>query len=196
MWSNADEVDAFISDHKGGQWAVGDKFVLPDIEQPYQVVAVRPFKHRGKFKLFVDLEAPCAVCDEYLLTTKEVHQWMSSPHLMRCCSAHRRGFLTPMANAWKTAAQREAMKAKQEKVKADKAEPRTGCVEDVVLQAMHAMSLVGDRIGVEYVVDFAVDMLPPPGYHRRDTRKQRVVRAVSSLAEAGRITVLGDVVVL
>ena len=114
MWSNADEVKAFIEDHKAGRWDVGDRFVLPDIEQPYTVVAVRPFRHRGKFKLFVDLEAPCAVenCEEYLIVTKEVHQWMASPYLPRCCADHKFGFSTPMQNAWKTEEDRAKIAAR------------------------------------------------------------------------------------
>lgn len=197
MWSNADEVKAFIEAHKGGRWSVGDRFVLPDIEQAYEVVAVRPFKHRGKFKLFVDLEAACAVdgCEEYLIATKEVHQWMSTPHLTRCCEAHRYQFSTPMVDAWKTQEQIAARPVTQPKVKAEP-KPRLGPNERAVLEAMHAMSLVGDRVGVEYVVSHAIDLLPPAENGKRDTRKQRVTRAIASLAETRRITVRGDVVLL
>lgn len=197
MWTNADEVKAFIEDHKGGRWEVGDRFVLPDIEQAYTVIAVRPFKHRGKFKLFVDLEAACAVdgCEEYLVATKEVHQWMSTPHLTRCCDSHKYGFSTPMKDAWKTQEQIAARPAPQPKVKAAPV-PRIGVNERAVLEAMHAMSLVGDRIGVDYLVSHAVDLLPVAENCKRDTRRQRVVRAIASLAETGRIALQKDVVLL
>lgn len=197
MWTNADEVEAFIEDHKGGKWLVGDRCVLPDIEQAYEVVAVRPFKHRGKFKLYVDLEAACAVdgCPEYFIVTKEVHQWMSSPHLTRCCEGHRFGFNTPMEHAWKTQAQIAELVPKKRKVKKAKG-PRVGPNERAVLEAMHAMSLVGDKVGVEYVVAHAVDLLPRAENGKRDTRRQRITRAIASLAETQRITLRGDVVLL
>jgi hypothetical protein len=198
MWSNADEVNAFIEDHKGGRWGVGDRCVLPDIEQPYTVVAVRPFSHRGKFRLFVDLEAPCAVveCQEYLVTTKEVHQWMSSPHLTRCCVAHKYGFSTGMVGAWKTAEQRAGERERLELRGRQEALPHVGLNERAVLEALEAVSLVGDQIGVEHVVSHAVALLPPAGRGGRDTRRQRVVRAIGSLAEAGRITLRGGAVLL
>lgn len=197
MWSNADEVKAFVEDHKGGKWAVGDRFVLPDIEQPYEVIAVRPFKHRGKFKIFVDLEAPCAVegCESYLVTTKEVHQWMKSPHLTRCCEDHRYRFSTLMDHAWKTQEQRDQMEVRAPVVKAPKP-PRVGVIEHAVLEAVLAASLVGDSIGVDCIVGLAVDLLPPTENGKRDTRRQRVVRAVASLAEAQRITLRDGAVLL
>lgn len=197
MWTNADEVKAFIEDHKGGRWLVGDRLVLPDIEQAYQVLAVRPFKHRGKFKLFVDLEALCAVedCENYLLTTKEVHQWMSSPHLVRCCPEHRGLFATSMRDAWKTSEEIAQREVKVRKAKAERA-PRVGANERAVLEAMHTMSLVGDRIGVEHVISHAIDLLPPAEAGKRDTRRQRVLRALTSLVDAGRVSMWGGVIVL
>jgi hypothetical protein len=197
MWTNADEVKAFIEDHKGGRWVVGDRLVLPDIEQAYQVLAVRPFKHRGKFKLFVDLEALCAVedCEEYFITTKEVHQWMGTPHLVRCCPDHRYGFATPMADAWKTSEE-----IAQRVPKEPKAKPtpvlRVGVNERAVLEAMQDLSVVGDRIGVEHVISHAIDLLPPAEAGQRDTRRQRVVRALTSLVDAGRVSLWGNVIVL
>lgn len=197
MWTNADEVKAFIEDHKGGRWVVGDRLVLPDIEQAYQVLAVRPFKHRGKFKLFVDLEALCAVedCEEYFITTKEVHQWMGTPHLVRCCPDHRYGFATPMADAWKTSEE-----IAQRVPKEPKAKPtpvlRVGANERAVLEAMQDLSVVGDRIGVEHVISHAIDLLPPAEAGKRDTRRQRVVRALTSLVDAGRVSLWGNVIVL
>jgi hypothetical protein len=197
MWTNADEVKAFIEDHKGGRWSVGDRFVLPDIEQAYEAVAVRPFKHRGKFKLFVDFEAQCAVdgCGEYLITTKEVHQWMGTPHLVRCCPAHRYGFSTPMEDAWKTSEQIAQKPVKAAKVKAEPA-LRIGANERAVLAAVDTLSLVGDRIGVEHVISHAIDLLPPAPAGTRDTRRQRVVRALTSLVDAGRVSLWGNVIVL
>jgi len=186
--TNADEVKAFIEDHKGGRWAVGDRFVLPDIEQAYEVVAVRPFQHRGKFRLFVDLEAVCAVCEEYFITTKEVHQWMASPHLTRCCPAHRYGFTTSMANAWKTQEQIAALPVKVEKVK----QPHVGANEGAVLDAVGEMALVADVAALSDVVARAVGKLPAGKGGKRDTRRQSVVRAIRGLAEIGRVRIEGE----
>lgn len=195
MWTNADEVKAFIEGHKAGRWLVGDRFVLPDIEQAYEVVAVRPFKHRGKFKLFVDFDAQCAVegCGEYFISTKEVHQWMSSPYLVRCCEAHRGGFSTPMRDAWKTQEQIAARPSAK-----PKAEPtgkhRMGRNEQVVLDALNDLGVVSDRVRVSDVVELAMGKLAKDG--KRDTRKQRIVRAVQSLAETQRIVVQDGAVLL
>lgn len=185
MWSNADEVGAFIEDHKAVRWTVGDKFCLPDIEQAYNVIAVRPFKHRGSFKLFVDLEAQCALetCEEYFITTKEVHQWMSSPHLTRCCEAHRFRFSTPVKGAWMTEAQRLAMPVKAAKAVKAKAPPRVGRVEGAVLRAADDLAVVADSATVADLVKHAIGKLAAGV--GRDTRRQMVVRAVQSLARSG-----------
>jgi hypothetical protein len=195
MWTNADEVKAFIEGHKDGRWLVGDKFVLPDIEQAYEVVAVRPFKHRGKFKLFVDLDAQCAVegCGEYFIATKEVHQWMSSPYLVRCCQEHRGGFSTPMRDAWKTQEQIAARPPSTPKVKATPP-PRIGPNERAVLDALEDLSVVADRARFVDVIELAISKLAKDD--KRDTRKQRVVRAINSLAKSQRITLRGGVVLL
>lgn len=201
MWSNADEVKAFIEDHKGGKWNVGDRFVLPDIEQAYEVLAVRPFKHRGKFRLFVDLEAQCAVedCENYLIVTKEVHQWMSSPHLPRCCLAHRYGFSTPMDMAWKTKDERDELVAKIAAQSARQAvvkTPRVGSNEQAVLDAADELSVLSDQVKVDVLIEHAIGKLPPAQPGKRDTRRQTVVRAVRSLSETQRITLYGGVVLL
>lgn len=187
MWSNADEVDAFIVGHKDLRWAVEDKFSLPDIDQVYTVVAVRPFKHRGKFNLFVDLEAQCAVetCEEYFLTTKEVHQWMASPHLSRCCKDHRFQFTTTMRDAWKTEAQRLARSVKAVKAAKVKAPPSVGRIEAAVLHAADELSLLADSATVADMVKHAIGKLAAGT--GRDTRRQKVVRAVQSLLRSGEL---------
>lgn len=185
MWSNADEVGAFIEDHKAVRWTVGDKFCLPDIEQAYNVIAVRPFKHRGSFKLFVDLEAQCAVetCEEYFITTKEVHQWMASLHLTRCCEAHRFRFSTPVKGAWMTEAQRLAKASKSVKAAKAKAPPGVGRIESAVLRAAEDLAVVADSATVADLVKHAIGKLEAGT--GRDTRKQTVVRAVQSLVRSG-----------
>jgi hypothetical protein len=189
VWSNADEVQAFIEAHKDERWRVGDRFVLPDIDQAYEVVAVRPFKRRGKFLLFVDLEAACAIegCGNYLLVSKEVHQWMSSPYLSRCCPEHRFQFNTPMQNAWKTQDQLVELKAKVAApvVKA----PRVGPNERAVFDAIEHLSLVSDTERLTALIEYAAGLLPPGDPGKRDTRKQSVVRALNGLVRQGRVQV-------
>lgn len=196
MWSNADEVDAFIVGHKDMRWAVGDKFCLPDIEQAYNVIAVRPFKHRGKFNLFVDLEAQCAIetCEEYFITSKEVHQWMSSPHLSRCCKDHRFQFSTTMPDAWKTEAQRLAKAAKPVKAAKAKAPPGVGRIEGAVLRAADDLSVLADSASVADLVRYAIGKLEAGS--GRDTRRQKVVRAVQSLVRSGGLRLASGRVVL
>lgn len=197
MWTNADEVKSFIDAHKELKWLEGDRCVLPDIEQAYEVVAVRAFKRRGKFMLFVDLEAACAVegCGEYFISTKEVHQWMSSPHLVRCCPAHRFGFSTPMEHAWKTQEQIAGMVPKQGKVKRPK-HPRIGPNEEAVLGVIGAMTLVAEAVSVDALTEQAIKRLPLGDPSKRDTRRQSVVRAIKRLAQRGRLEVVSGRVML
>ena len=189
MWTNADEVASFIEAHRGGKWLVGDRFVLPDIEQVYEVVAVRPFKRRGKFLLFVDLEAACAVdgCENYLIVSKEVHQWMASPHLPRCCVEHKFKFSTPMDCAWKTQDQIAELKAKiaAPVVKT----PRVGLNERAVLAAIEDLGLVSEAARLTELIEYAVGKLPPGKVGPRDTRRQSVVRALNGLVRQGRVRV-------
>jgi hypothetical protein len=193
MWTNADEVMAFIEGHKDRKWEEGDRLVLPDIEQAYEVIGVRAFKRHG-FKLFVDLEAQCAVegCEAYLITSKEVHQWANTPYLKRCCDAHRGGFRTEMKDAWKTSEEIAARPAPVVKEK----QPRTGAKQRAVLEAMAARSLAVDRISAEHIISEAVKLLPAPGKGQRDTRRQHVMRALDILVKRGRVVVEGDVVLL
>jgi hypothetical protein len=192
MWSNADEVQAFIEDHKNGRWEVGDGLTLPDIGQAYTVVAVRPFKHRGRFQLFLDLEAECAVegCGEYFLASKEVHQWMSSPYLVRCCPEHRHGFSTPMQSAWKTEEQRKALEGQRRaKAEAKRAKgAQRGVNEVAVLQAIEELGLVAEFASGEEVVRLAIGKLPEPA-RGRDTRRQSVVRSLRKLMQHGDVAV-------
>lgn len=71
---------------------------------------------------------------------------------------------------------------------------RLGCVEIAVLRAVDDMSIVSDSVSVDALVAHAISPLAAP--EGRDTRRQAALRAVRSLAEAGRITVQGDAVVL
>lgn len=199
VWTNADEVKAFIEEHKGGRWEVGDRFVLPDIEQSYTAVAVRPFKHRGRFKLFVDFEAQCAVegCEEYMIATKEIHQWMASPHVVRCCDAHRGCFRTEMEDAWKTQEQREAAAAKRaSKPPEEPKMPKLGRVEQTVVDVVADFALVVDRVAASDVIGKAAAALGRPAAGKRDTRRQVAARALHSLARVGHVAVEGDVVLL
>ena len=193
-YNNADEVMAFIKDHKGQQWQVGDRLVLPDIEQPYSVVQVRPFKTGKKFYLYVDLESACAVggCGEPFIVSKEVHEWMASPYLTRCCPDHRGAFQTPMKDAWLTPdrrAKRDAKAAERAVRKAAKVPvERLGRVEQIVLDAAEALTLVREDVGLEDVVAFAAMLMPKPD--GRDVRKQVCMRAAKSLAKRGRVVAL------
>lgn len=205
--SNADEVAAFIADHKAVRWAVGDRFVLPDIEQVYEVVDVRAFRTGKKFYLYVDLEAECAVedCEEAFIASKEVHEWMGSPHLPRCCAQHRRAFRTPMKNAWMTSEKREERARSAEKNAARKAalasakaaqsvEARVGIVEKIVLASMESLSLVSEVSSKRSVLALAMCELPVPA--GRDTRKQNATRALKGLLGKGLLREIGSGIAL
>lgn len=190
--SNGDAVQDFIRAHKGVRWLEGDSLVLPDIGQEYTVVAVRPFKTGKKFYLYVDLESTCALddCETAFVVAKEVHEWMGSRHLTRCCSAHRRMFYTPMEQAWKTKEERETLaqraavtaKAKTARKAARKA-PEWGVSEKAVLAALDGLSVLYGAVAAPVVVSQAMAALDRPS--GRDTRKQSATRALRGLIAKG-----------
>lgn len=197
VWTNADEVEAFLNEHRDTRYEVGDNFTLPDIDQQYAVIAVRMFKHGKRFRLYVDLSAECAVagCSELLVCSKEVHEWRASPWLPRSCEDHRRQFSTPMPHAWKTSDKvEELLAAKAAKLpKARKPRP-VGSVQAVLLGVLEDMAVVSDQPAVELVLASASRCLPA-AVGARDTRRQRLVRALDDLASRGLVRVSGGCVV-
>lgn len=201
-WSNADEVMAFIADHKDTKWQKGDCFSLPDIEQAYTVVDVRAFWHRNKSHLFVDMEAQCAVedCEEYFLFSKEVHQWVKSRHVKRCCDKHRGQFATRMVDAWKTIEEREEIAAqrRRDRPPPKPREPRVGPVEKQIRNLLVGLDVVyGSQWehALEPLLQRIVPLLPPPAPGKRDTRRQVAMRSLQGLSHKGVIGLQGNTVV-
>lgn len=202
-WTNADEVLAFIKDHPPGtRFVPGDCFVLPDVEQQYVVEAVRPFTSKGKTVLYLEMRATCAVedCENEFLCAKTVTELREHRYVTRTCEEHRLQFKSPDKNAWKTSAylaerERAERRAEAEQVQRE-VRPRTGPNEQAVLDVIEGLSLLRDRAQASEVVALAVGRIPPDASGRRDTRKQRVVRALESLRRDGRVTLAGGVVLL
>lgn len=197
MLSNADEVISFLDQHVDRRFEVGESFVLPDVGQEYTVVAARPFTLGGKFHLYLDLEAQCAVpeCEQVLSCAVDVRLWRNKTSLPRCCPTHRYGFRSPMEGAWKTLEQRlelmeEQDRKAQRKQQREQAkerlrrEARRGPAQSAVLAAKADLELVTAAPDREQVVRLAMSKLPRPA-SRRDTRKQQVVRAYRALSEQG-----------
>ena len=196
-FSNADEVASFLDEHADRRFEVGETFVLPDIGQEYTVVAARPFTLGGRFHLYLDLEAQCAVpdCGQVLSCAVDVRLWRNKTSLPRCCPTHRYGFRSPMDGAWKTLEQRleimeerdrkAARNAQKEQAKQRlRKEARRGPAQRAVLAAKADLELVSDAPGAEAVVRLAASKLPRPA-SKRDTRRQQVVRAYRALSEQG-----------
>lgn len=177
-WSNADAVVDFID--RTERYQVGDSFVLPDIGQRYEVGAVRPFKRDGKFYLFLDLFAECAVegCSNRVHSPVEVNRWRQGRYLMRCCPEHRYQFQSPMPGAWKTLEERLVVRKPVQRRK-------VGVVQRVVLSVLQDYQLVGEKISYETLIRASVDRLPKAG--KRDVRRQVVRRAYDIGVERGLI---------
>ncbi len=170
--------------------------MLPDIGQEFEVAAVRPFRHSGKFHMFLDLVAACAIedCTDVLAVSVDVNRWRKSRYLPRCCPAHSHQFKTPMRNAWKTAEERaeiaEArLRARQSRdIQSQDVRMRIGAVQRVVLDVWWDwLQLLGDTPDHEAVIAAAVDRLPPPVAGERDTRRQRAARALQLSLDKGLI---------
>lgn len=204
-WTNADEMADFLGRHpKGTRYEVGDFFDLPDIEQRYFVHAVRPFVSGKTSTVYLEFRSTCAVegCGKEFLTTKTITELRKAPYMIRTCEDHRRRFKSPDPDAWKTSAelalrakQKAEAKAKEEQ-KAREAVPRTGPNEQAVLTALEGLSLLQVTATVSQVADAAVGLLPPEVAGKRDTRRQRVMRALKTLRKAGRMRMIGVAVVL
>lgn len=192
LYSNADEVVSFLDAHEGRRYSVGEALVLPDIGQEYRVEAVRPFTNGGRFSLYLDLSARCAVagCETRFGCSVDTALWRGKRHLKRCCPEHRYQFTTQLPGAWRTVEEREALleaadaAASRRRQRAErKGLSRRGVVERAVLQARAALELVEENPAELAVVGLAVRMLARPS--GRDTRRQSVVRAVTSLRRRG-----------
>lgn len=196
MFSNADEVVGFIEAHRERKYEVGDSLTLPDIEQTYWVVAARPFTRDGRFYLYLDLEAECAVegCRNPVNCSVDVALWRNKRHLTRCCPSHRYQFSTPMPGAWMTLEEREGKldkieealrrrKYRERALRYSKAHSRRGCNERAVVEAHADLRLVGAAVPEALLVQAAIAKLERP--KGRDTRRQKVVRSIASLRRRG-----------
>lgn len=207
MWTNADAVEAFFEAHRGERWKAGDRLVLPDIGQVYEVLDVRVFRPQGKVDLWLDLEAECAVrgCGNRFVLAMRVRQWRQQLYLTRCCDEHRRQWHTPMAGAWSRGAdlarqaERKAEVARKvaafEAAEAERlagererlgiAIEAQGSSERAVLDAFMDLGLVYEAVPPEALLRAAVDNLEAPTGGKRDTRRQSAVRALNSLMKRG-----------
>lgn len=192
-WSNADEVEYFLDNHKGFKFAVGDALTLPDIGQEYTVAAARPFRKEGRMYLYLDLVAECAVdgCHNTFGCTVDTGMWRNKPHLKRCCADHRYGFHTTMPGAWWLAARREEevraedLRRLRKAAAADRrrGRGRRGVVERAVMAALSDLKVVTDTPTDDQIVRLACPRLSVP--LKRDTRKQNVTRCLASLRRRG-----------
>lgn len=178
--TNADVIEQFLD--RKDHFTVGETFTLPDVDQVYEVVTVRPFTKEGKFFLFVDLAAICAVegCDELVMLSMDVFRWRKSRYVGRCCPEHRYQFHTPMKGAWKTSEelQEPVVRRRRRKVK------RVGSLQRLVLDTFEGLMLVDGRPKRSSVIEMVVASMDPPTVGR-DTRKQRTERAYDLLVKSG-----------
>lgn len=198
-WTNADAVKDFLDAHpQGTRYEAGDLFVLPDIEQTFTVEGVRFFRQPKGARLYLDFRVRCAIeeCEEEFLVTRSVQEMRSSPHMTRCCPEHRGMWKTVLPNAWRTQeelqVQRDA-KATREAIRAERGRT-VGVVEDAVLKALRTQIEVCGNAPVEMLIHYAALLLPRPA--QRDTRRQRVQRAIQNLQRKGLLRRDGQLVVL
>jgi hypothetical protein len=194
MWTNADEVKGFLDEHpRGVRFNVGDRFVLPDIEQAYVVHAVRPFKTKRGVEVYLEFASTCAVedCGCEFLFTKSLSEMCKSPYVMRTCPEHRRAWKTPMEDAWKTSEERKAAEAARESKEQEALERsglRMGSNERLVIDALEDLLLVDDAPTVSALLAHAVGKMPYL-VGKRDTRRQQVSRALANLGAKGVLVV-------
>lgn len=179
--SNGDVVEEFL--RRKVKFRKGDSFVLPDVDQRHTVEEVRVVQEGSRWRLYLVMSSGCAVCGARFTYTKQVDQWRSRYQVTRCCDEHRYGWRT-FRGAWLTSSEqieREVIReAKPKKPK----RPEFGTVEQVVVDAAKGLVLVYEHVNDRDVLRLAVERIEPPE-KGRDTRRQRVVRAMRNVAERG-----------
>lgn len=173
--NNADVVKEFSGRKR---FEVGDEFVLPDVDQVYEVTAVRPFTKNGKLMLYLDLAAICAVhgCDEMLEIAIDVYPWRRALYLTRTCPEHRGRFRSPVRDAWSGSHRVSPLKGKAR----GPHKPHVGRIQRRVLEAYWAWELIVEVPTREQVVETVVQEMEPPSVGR-DTRRFRAERAYDLL---------------
>jgi hypothetical protein len=79
-----------------------------------------------------------------------------------------------------------------EGVRVIKAKPKTGAIEQRVLRALEDAVGLGDSAAVGDVVDAAKNQMPfDPAVEKRDTRAQRILRALETLQAAHKVAIDG-----
>ncbi len=177
--NNKDVVTQFLAQ---GRYEVGDTFTLPDIDQVFEVVTVRPFTREGKFFLFLDLASICAVegCDELLVFPVEANRWKKAYYVTRTCTEHRGCFRSPVKGAWGSTGRSSPLKGK----KRGAHKPHVGRVQRQVLDALEALSLVYEKPSRDQVVELVARYMDAPTVGR-DTRRFRAERAYDLLVKSG-----------
>jgi hypothetical protein len=183
--TNADVVAEFLAKRR---IEVGDAFVLPDEEQRHRVMAVRVFPLGSSWKVFIDLRTSCLECGRDVDYTRVLRQWRSRPHVSRCCSLHKGTRRTPRG-WWLTS---EELAAREQAAKGREALARNtklkgGRVERAVTLAADGLLAVYGQVNVYDVAEAAIAMLELPAKGKRDTRRQRVHRAIARMRERGRL---------
>jgi hypothetical protein len=171
--SNQEAIADFHRNFKGRRIEVGECLDLPEQDQRFLVVGLQFRKNKkGVYRVLLEFESECMVCSEtYRFETDRRFKYLT-----RTCKAHRR--------QWRS----DTRKAKPKPIKVHA--PRLTPVHDAVLKSLAAHELLNDRARVESVIDRAIALLPTEP-DTRDTRRQRVRRAISRLAETGDCTLAG-----
>ena len=140
----------------------------------------------------------CIECDAKELRFTPIRPLQLNPLCGRCdvVGAHEpewdaaavRDLARPAAGPWPVVRSADTLKAKGIR--------RRGRMESHVIQVMKDFD--GDTVKLEDLIDRAVALFPAPEDGERDTRRQRITRAIQTLAKEkdGPIGVAGDTVIL
>lgn len=179
--SNGDVVGEFLN--RRVRFKKGDSFVLPDIEQRHTVDEVRVVQEGSRWRLYLVMASSCAVCGVRFTYTKQADQWRSRYQVTRCCEEHRYGWRT-FRGAWLTSPERVEREMIREAKPTKPKRAEFGAVEQIVVDAANGLVLVYEHVNDMDVLRLAIERIDPPE-KGRDTRRQRVVRAMRNVAERG-----------
>ena len=167
QWGNIHVLKAWRAKHRGkaNRPIAGEALILPDTLQRFTLVNVRFVHIRRKRRIWNVWRSDCQLCGASYITTQD----RKSNSLVRTCPTHRGQWRTPR-------------KPRPARIIQERATP----IRDAIAATLSAFALLGPSAPLGDVISAACDKLPH-NPAKRDTRWQRVSRALQRMTDQGAV---------
>ena len=165
--NNKSVLRAWIYKHKGkaNRATRGESLVLPDTLQRFTFLSKRFIRVNGLLKVLNVWQSDCQLCGARYIFAKD----LKTTSLFRTCPTHRGQWRAPH-------------KPKPTRIIQERATP----IRDAIAATLSAFALLGPSAPLGDVISAACDKLPYD-QARRDTRWQRVSRALQRMVDQGAV---------